>query len=130
MVCPAGSDPVPEGCDETLRIFEAARRHYEDGRWIEAARGSLHAAEVLPRSPAFHAATVAAGRTTCYRSATSAFLMANAREEARRALEALVVADPGCPGPLREEIRRVRTRRPGPRTLRSSPGHSPAGGRR
>ncbi|MBP7126379.1 hypothetical protein KBD49_08445 [Myxococcota bacterium] len=107
MTRPAGSDPVPEGFQEAERIFEAARKDYEAGRWMEAARRFLQAAKVLPRQPPFHRDTVAAGRVACYRNATSAFLMANAGEEARQVLEALVVEDPACADPIHEEIRRL-----------------------
>lgn len=107
MVRPAGSDPVPEGYDEAERRFEAGRVHYDAGRWIEAARAFLHAADALPRNPLHHATTLAADRTACYRNATSAFLMAGARDEGRRALEPLVASDAECADALRAEIARL-----------------------
>lgn len=96
MTKPAGSDPVPAAYDEAERRFAAAREAYENTRYLEAARGFLSAAAVLPRGPGPHASTLAADRSAAYRNAASSWVMAGAAGEARAALQPLQSADPEC----------------------------------
>jgi len=107
MTRPAGSEPAPPEYEESRRLFETARQKYEKGQYVEAARGFIDAARVLPRDSESHASTLAADRAACYRNAVSAYILANAGDEARRELIPLIKKDPACADVIRGELTRL-----------------------
>jgi hypothetical protein len=88
---------LPPGYHEGERLFNGAAVDYEVGRYRPAAEGFWKAARFFQcdeDAPGFE--TLTANRLAAYKNAVWAWLMADCRKEARRALAEAVRQDPAC----------------------------------
>lgn len=98
---PAGSLQIPPSFDAAEEVDAQARAAYDIGDYQRAATHFLSVALSL-RLPLDqpYAGPFAANRVLSYRNALSAFIMADAPSEARRALSEAAAGDPLCAGEI------------------------------
>ena len=103
LIPPSGSAPVPSPFGEAEDSFTQAQCDYEAGRYSEAARGFLAAAETLKLDRGeIYWETFAANRMWAYRNAVYSWMMLDSLNEARAALEKAIAADSICADDLRQ----------------------------
>jgi hypothetical protein len=105
IIRPAGSDPCPAEYDGFALRFEAAKGAYDNENYEESARGFISAATLLPIAAGPHASTLAADRSSAYRNAALAWLMAGVPGEARRVLEPIAARDVECAAVIAEVLK-------------------------
>jgi hypothetical protein len=110
LVRPGGSKPVPAVFDEAEAAFERGRIAYEEKAYRAAAEAFMDAARRLriARGEPYWE-TFVADRMWSYRNAASAWAMADALDEARRALGAAIEEDADCAEPLAELLAHLPT---------------------